>query len=186
VIRSILRIAAEQYRGRGGNDLDWRTISNPPKILRKLVDKTDRRLLDPFPLSDEEYWLALAHFASKKHEQTRVMVARLMNTLLGLGQVRPWVTWHKATRSSDRRPEIAYCGRSLLSNLALQLCLRVARVDAFVICTHCQKQYLPAQRAPKAGQRNFCPGCRKRGISNKYALQDFRERRRRPADDQKQ
>jgi hypothetical protein len=31
-------------------------------------------------------------------------------------------------------------------------------------------------RAPKTGQRNFYPGCRKK-ISKKYASQDFRQRR---------
>ena len=108
----------------------------------------------------------------------------LLNTLLGLGQVRPWVTWQK-TSQVDLRPQIAYCGPSLLANLALQLCLRVSRVDAFVVCTHCQKQYIPPGRAPKAGQRNFCPACRKQAIPKKYALQDFRERRRRSADAKK-
>jgi len=53
-----------------------------------------------------------------------------------------------------------------------------AKIDAFLVCTHCQKPYSPVVRAPKAGQRNFCPDCRREGVPSTYALKDFRLRQR--------
>src|ERR1017187_6089064 len=104
------------------------------------------------PLGDEENWLALAYFAAKKNEQNQVMTARLLNTLLGLGRVRPWITWSGA-QPEGPRPRFTYTSRSLLSHLALQLCLRISTVEAFVVCFHCGSTYLPPVRAPKAGKR---------------------------------
>src|SRR6516162_2033441 len=69
-------------------------------------------------------------------------------------------------------------GRSLLSTLALQLSLRVAKIPSSVLCFHCQKSYATHKRAPKIGQRNFCPDCRNKRIPQKYALADFRQKRR--------
>jgi hypothetical protein len=42
---------------------------------------------------------------------------------------------------------------------------------------HCQTSY-SGQRAPKSGQRNFCPACREQGIPKAYAVKDFRQRQR--------
>jgi hypothetical protein len=181
VTRALLRIASNLYRGGAGSKEDWDAISKVPSVMRETAQKAMPGILYPFPLSDEANWLALAHFVAKGSQQTRVMFAHLVNTLLGLGCVRPWFTWSDGARKVIR-PQIAHSGRSLLSQLALQLCLRLAKVDALLVCVHCQQPYSPVVRAPKAGQRNFCPECRTKGVPQNYALKDFRKRRRQSRD----
>lgn len=122
-------------------------------------------------------WLSLAHFAGKPSERSRATFSHLVNTLPGLGAARPWFTRSEVLRRATR-PEIRSSSQSLLSQLALQLCLRLAKVDRFLVCVHCQKPYSPVVRAPKFGQRNFCPECRRAGIPKIYALKDFRQRQR--------
>jgi hypothetical protein len=100
-----------------------------------------------------------------------------VNTLLGLGGVRPWFRWSDSSRSVSR-PEIRYSSQSLLSQLVLRLCLRLAKLDSFLVCVHCQTHYSKGQRAPKTGQRRFCPACREQGIPKAYAVKDFRQRQR--------
>jgi hypothetical protein len=173
VMRAMLRIAANLYHGTSGPTDQWNVISQFPQVMHQVAHRSTPGLLHPFPEGDERNWLALAHFAAKNSQQNKTMFGHLVNTLLGLGCVRPWMTW-----PHEGRPKITYSSRSLLSQLVLQLCLRLAKIDAFLVCTHCQKPYSPVVRAPKAGQRNFCPDCRREGVPRTYALKDFRLRQR--------
>jgi hypothetical protein len=91
-----------------------------------------------------------------------------------LGDVRAIVQWFH----EGPRPEIRWQGAGLFGALAVQLTLTVAGVDGWAICSACHKQYVPTQRRPKAGQRNFCVECRNQGIPKQYALRDYWERRR--------
>jgi hypothetical protein len=167
-LRALLRIGAELYQGRIGLKEDWQVFSAAPPVMRRVAHASRPNFLYPFVLGDEETWLALAHFVAKPPDQDKVMFGHLVNTLLGLGGVRPWMTWSDLGRGVAR-PQIAYFGRSLFSTLAIQFCLRLAKVDSFLLCTHCREVYWPVGRAPKTGQRNFCPGCRRAGIRKKYA-----------------
>jgi hypothetical protein len=176
---ALLRIAAKLYRGEPGSKGDWEIIHKIPRLLQETAFESRLGSLQPFPHGDEKNWLALAHFAGKASQQNRALFSHLMNTLPGLGGVRPWFSWSEASRSVAR-PGITYSGQSLLSQLVLQLCLRIAKVDSFLVCTHCQQTYSPVVRAPKAGQRNFCPDCRVAGVAKKYALRDFRHRQSTP------
>jgi hypothetical protein len=176
-MRSLQRIASEQYRGRSGSKEDWEVIHRVPPVMRETARESSPGLLHPSLHGDEENWLILAHFIAKPSHQNRVMFGHLINTLLGLGCIRPWLTWPDAARKVVR-PLITYSSRSLLSQLAVQLCLRLAKIDALLVCTHCQKPYSPHLRAPKAGLRHFCLECRGKGIPKSYALKDFRERQR--------
>ena len=177
VAGALLRIAAELYQGRDGSPEDWEIIHKVPPVMRKTAHQLSPGLLHPFPEGDEETWLSLAHFAGKPSQQNRTMLGHLVNTLLGLGAVRPWFTWSEASRRGAR-PEMKYSSRSLLSQVALQLGLRLAKVDSFLMCIHCHQPYSPVVRAPKAGQRNFCQDCRSAGVPKRYALRDFRQRQR--------
>jgi hypothetical protein len=173
VARAMLRIAAGLHHERSGPKEEWQDIYQLPQVMRQTAHKSNPVLLHPFPQGDEENWLALAHFVAKDSQQNRTMFGHLVNTLLGLGCVRPWMTWPPVGP-----PKITYSSRSLLSQLALQLCLRLTKIDAFLVCTHCQKLYSPLVRAPKAGQRNFCLDCRRLRVPKAYALKDFRQRQR--------
>ena len=104
------------------------------------------------------------------------MWARCLNVLLELGRVRPWLVWEGAGTSG--RPKLMFSGRHLLSYLALQLCLRASKHDAFAVCSFCNHQYTPAGRAPKTGQRNFCSECRESGVPVRVAQRDRRARLR--------
>jgi hypothetical protein len=177
VVPALQRIAFALYQGGSGSKEDWYVIHRVPSVMRETAHDSSPGLLHPFAVGDEENWLALAHFVAKDWQQNRVMFGHLINTLLGLGHVRPWLTWPDVSRRVVR-PQITYSSRSLLSQLALQLCLRLAKVDTFLVCIHCQRQYTPVKRAPKSGLRNFCPECREAGVSKRYALKDFRLRHR--------
>jgi|ERR1035437_3296697 hypothetical protein len=98
----------------------------------------------------------MAHFVRKGADRDPKMWARLLNVLLELGRVRPWLVWEGD--GSSARPNLVFSGPNLLSYLALQLCLRASKHDAFAVCCYCNRQYTPSERAPKAGQRNFCQG----------------------------
>lgn len=76
------------------------------------------------------------------------------------------------------RPKLRFETYTMFGYLVLQLCLRVAGIESFVVCSHCHTQYTPVVRAPKMGQRNFCPECRKNKIPRLLATRDSRERRR--------
>jgi hypothetical protein len=177
VMRSLQRIASDQYQGGCGSKEDWLLIHRVPSVMRTTARASSPGLLHSSPFGDEEHWLALAHFIAKPSQQNRRMFGHLINTLLGLGCIRPWLTWPDAARKVVR-PQITYSSRRLLSQLALQLCLRLAKIDAMLVCTACQHPYSPLVRAPKAGLRHFCPECRAKGIPERYALRDFRKRQR--------
>lgn len=90
-----------------------------------------------FPQGAEERWLTLAHFAEKPSQRNRTLFVHLLNTVLDLGRVRPRFSW-PATGRQVARPQITYSSQSLLFQLALQLCLPLAKPDSFLVCVHCQ------------------------------------------------
>ncbi|MFN0167206.1 MAG: hypothetical protein ACKV22_12325 [Bryobacteraceae bacterium] len=181
VMGALLRIAATFYSGGSGSREDWYAISKHPSVMRELAFKSDVDPLNGFSEGNEEAWLSVVYFADKDSSQTTVMLSHLVNILLGLGRVRPWLIWPQSARPGSR-PKSQYTSSSLFSNLALQLWLLMSRAEAFAVCTHCLKQYIPGLRAPKAGQRRFCPDCREEGAPKEYARRDFRERQRRLLD----
>jgi hypothetical protein len=90
---ALLRIAAAFYNGGSGSREDWLVISHTPLIMRDLTQKMEVGVTHPFSASDEEAWLHASYFAGKDADQTTVMFSHLMNILLGLARVRPWIIW---------------------------------------------------------------------------------------------
>ena len=173
-MRSLLRIASRFDTNSKPDAEDWDQLGAHP-ILVPAKQKV-RDPLSPTPVGDEEAWIAMAHFVRKGADRDRKMWARLVNALLELGRVRPWLVLKGA--GSAARPKLVFSGPNLLSYLALQLCLRASNHDALAVCCYCNRQYTPSKRAPKAGQRNFCEDCRKRGVPNRLAQRSRRERLR--------
>ena len=64
-----------------------------------------------------------------------------------------------------------------LEDEVLDLKLKGVKRGASFVCSYCKQSYLPL-RAPKAGQRNFCPECREQGIPGWLATRDRRARQR--------
>ncbi len=173
-MRCLLSIANCFHNDRRPDPADWARIGDSPASLAP--DKSAAPdLLSPDGSGAEETWVAMVHFVRSGSDRDRKMWTRLLNQLLELGRVRPWLLWE---RSAGTRPELVFTGPSLLSYLALQLCLRASKHDAFAVCSYCHREYAPAERAPKAGQRNFCPDCRARGVPIRMAQRSRRERLR--------
>jgi hypothetical protein len=174
-MRSLLRIASCFHADRKSDPADWHLIGACPASFVPQTEK-HRDLLSPNSLSGEEAWLAMVHFVRKGADRDRKMWARLLNVLLELGRARPWLVWEGD--GSYARPNLVFSGPNLLSYLALQLCLRASKYDAFAVCGYCHQEYTPMRRAPKTGQRNFCPDCRDRGVPVRLAQRSRRERLR--------
>jgi hypothetical protein len=174
-MRSLLHIASCFHADRKSDPTDWQQIGACPASLVPQTEK-HRDLLSPTSFSGEEAWFAMAHFVRKGADRDRKMWARLLNVLLELGRVRPWLVWEGD--GSSARPNLVFSGPNLLSYLALQLCLRASKHDAFAVCCYCNQPYPPLGRAPKTGQRNFCPDCRERGVPIRLAQRSRRERLR--------
>jgi hypothetical protein len=174
-MRSLLHIAARLASGRSLGPGDWDVIGwCPMAVARTEADGYD--WLNPSPVQEEKAWKIMAAVISKGRNRDRAMWARLLNALLGLGRVRPWVNLDGSGGST--RSRLTFTGPNLLSYLALQLCLTASKHEAFAVCSHCTKEYSPTRRAPKFGQNNFCPECRAGGVPVKMAQRAHRERLR--------
>jgi len=174
---ALLKIAAQANRGAPGSIGDWRVIAMLPETLHRVRMNMEALRWTEMPeayyrRAYEEEWYAAASEVTKFAAGVGSLTG-FVNMLLALGNVRPWMRWPE----DASRPRIVYSSPELISYLALQLALRVTKMDAFVLCTHCQKEYTPTERAPKKGQRNFCQECRAAGMPKKYAISDYRERK---------
>jgi hypothetical protein len=173
-MKSLLRIAAGIQTGRALDSSDWDVLGHCPiAILRTEVDGNN--WMNPSPALQEKSWKVMASVIRGGEHRNRQMWVRLLNALLGLGRVRPWVTLE--TSGGSRHTTLTFTGPNLLSYLAMQLCLMASKHDAFAICSFCSRAYAP-QRAAKFGQRNFCPECRQSGVPVRVAQQARRERLR--------
>jgi hypothetical protein len=146
---ALLRIAASFHRGRTANPQDWEALRAFPSVQVPH---------DPEVGSPEFYWIWNLSTIREVNHQNRSVWTSLMNTLLQLGQAGPRIVWR-----GSALPRIVSSGPSLLSYLALQLSLSASGNDAVAVCSYCNNEYLRLRRAPKTGQRNFCPECRATG-----------------------
>jgi hypothetical protein len=178
-MRSLLHMAAKFQAGQPPDGTDWDTIGKFP-LAAEEAKEGSFDLLSPSPVDAEAEWKSIAGYIRARKgrmgKQSWSLWARLMNALLELGRVRPWLLWDAPGR--DGRPKLVFSGPNLLSYLALQLCLSASKHDSFAVCSYCNREYPPSQRAPKAGQRNFCPECRDSGIPLRLAQRARRQRLR--------
>ncbi len=173
-MNALLRIVADFHNGRRTDRADWDIIGRCPlPIEMAKLRVTDADVQNPLAFQPEEGWSSMAYFIAMGEHRDRDMWARLLNGLLQLGRARPFITWEGSGNAA--RPRMVFAAPRLLSCLALQLSLRALKQDAFPPCSYCGLVYSP-KRAPKAGQRNFCPECRKAGVPLKIAKRDQRER----------
>lgn len=177
-MRSILRIGASFHAGGTPGSQDWDAIGKYPEVVERASEELEFEIdpLSPLPVSGELGWVALAYFLRSHKARNRKYWVRLLNSLLDLGRARPWVVWDKYEAAT--RPRLVFSGPGLFAYLALQLCLTALKMESLVLCSYCNKQYPPLQRAPKIGQRNFCFECRQAGVPVRIAQRDLRARRR--------
>jgi hypothetical protein len=172
-LRALLHIAARYRAGLTADGEDWRLIAAVPASMNyERGGPID--VWNALVLGGEEAWMAMIHFV-RRGSRDRVMWLRLLNCLLALGRVRPWIICEGPAK--ETRPSLVFSGPNLLSYLALQVCLVAAKQDGFAMCSYCQKQYVP-RRAPKSGQRAYCKECRDAGVPVRVAQQNRRARLR--------
>lgn len=94
----------------------------------------------------------------------------VLNEWLSYAMPRFEVNWPLTPHS---RPALEMAPAGMAGALVLQLVLRVGRKDTMAACDNCGALY-SSQRAPKTGQRHFCPDCRRNKIPEKYAHADYR------------
>ncbi len=109
-----------------------------------------------------------------------IRLSQIINEWVALAAVRPVFEWHVGSK-----PSISFGSRGLFGAIALQLCFAVSQSDGFIICTHCRTPFQKRERAPKSGQRPFCPECRAGGIPKRYSAHDARERKKKEQSRQK-
>ncbi len=160
---ALLRIAAGFHSGRSSSS-DWEVIGSYPRSV------SENKVVG----SPEWWWSVQAGCLGQAANRTPETWMSLMNLLMDVGKVRPWIVWQKPRKVT--RPQLVFAGPTLLSHLVLQLCLAATRQDAFAVCSYCNKQYSPLKRAPKAGQKNFCPECRASGVPVKIGQRSRAER----------
>jgi len=133
--RAAMNIAARLHDGKPAADTDWAELGiEQPKT------------------GIEHWWRKVDLSAEEQVRQGRDVLAQLVDAWLDLGAVRLRFEW-------DERPEFGITGWGLFGAIATQLMLAVARSDGLAACTGCGMPYAPTQK-PKAGKRNYCPGCR--------------------------
>ena len=154
----------------------WRAFAREAFALTKIAD----RLLQGHTGHAADWEIAYGRSGRKapwwrQHvDVERIIIARITNEWLLIGNARPAVIWHHW----GKKPTVKLGGAGLFGALALQLALAIGQSLGFAVCVHCRKEYPPTARRPKAGQRNFCPECRTQGIPSRYSLTDYRDRAR--------
>src|ERR1700733_700625 len=178
-LKALLHIAAALRTGASPQKLktDWDTIGDAPRGVREAKDpnKDSRKPWNIHPEADWKW--RTCGFVGKGKDRSRAMWLGLLNCLLEVGQTRPWLSWKGS--AAESLPHLVFSSPNLLSYMALQVCLISAKQGAFAVCSFCQKQYTP-NRAPKSGQRNYCPDCRDAGVPVRIAQRDRLARLRRP------
>jgi hypothetical protein len=158
---------------------DWRALSRQANAMLDLAVQIDRG-----ESGSHDLWSQLPYFLDYDDpgEATylppppdvviaRLVFASLVDTWLDWAQIRPSFSW------GDHGALVNYYPVGLFGALAMQLATRIGRVSPTAICSFCSNEYEPT-RAPKHGQRNFCPNCRAQGVPNMLAKRDARENER--------
>ena len=170
---ALLRIAGDICLGRRSSSPTWEPIGyGPPLIFNQKATEID--WINPSAADGEKQWKILARASRLKQNQHPTLWAAFLNALLLLGRVRPWVNLDGPRGA--QRPRLVFTGSNLLSFLALQVCLLASKHDAFALCSYCNGTFTPGKRAPKSGQRSFCPACRADGAPVRVAQRDRRAR----------
>jgi hypothetical protein len=170
-IQALLRITPTINSRKAGTPDDWDQIGQCPPAIEEAPEASKIELLSPTGFSGEEGWKTGAHFVRRGDRSWR-MWTYLLNCLLDLGKVRPFVHWNRS--SNERSPYVLFGTPSLFSHIAFQACLLATRREGMALCSYCRAQYQPRLRAPKANQRNFCDACKEKKVPARLWQRDHR------------
>lgn len=174
-IRALLNIAATISKRKVGTAEDWERIGQYPPVMKEFQDESRFDIVSA-ELVGEEAWTVMARCVARGTDGDLDMWTSLLNALLDLGRVRAFVFLEGPL--NNRTPSITFGTPSLLSHLAFHTCLLAVRRNGFAVCSYCRSLYLPRQRAPKTGQRNFCDQCKNKKVPARLSQRDRRARER--------
>ena len=146
---ALMTLAADLHLGQVGTEDLWRVLP-----------------IDPEGGGDEHGM----HDAPKDLQVARQVLTLHFNTWLQWADVRSALRWEPA-----QEPVVLQSPIGVFGALALQMVSRVGRVPPTAVCSGCGLRYERSGRAPKKGQRNFCPDCRSTAPS-RLAKRDQRQR----------
>jgi hypothetical protein len=115
----------------------------------------------------------LAKAIARDRDASRLHLTWYVNRWLMLGDVRPSLHWTQARGA----PSLGMGGLGFggtFGLLAVDLAVGVSRSHELSMCDGCKYPYLREGRKAKAGQRNYCPDCRSRGIPARDRKRDER------------
>jgi hypothetical protein len=102
--------------------------------------------------------------------RVRGLLHVFVDDLLRLGGVRVGFDW------TGSLPELNHESRGLLGALAVDLALVVSGSSGVTICSECGNPYAPS-RTPVRGNRRYCQDCRDDGAPQRFATQNYRQRK---------
>lgn len=155
----------------------WRALSAQANALMTLAADLHRG-----QVGTEDLWSVLPvdpeggsgahvpHPVPKDLEAAREVLTLRFNTWLQWSDVRSALRWESA-----QEPVVLQSPIGVFGALALQMVSRVGRMPPTAVCSGCGFRYERSGRAPKKGQRNFCPDCRSTAPS-RLAKRDQRQR----------
>jgi hypothetical protein len=148
-VKGTLSIRAALARGRIGSARDWRILLGDSEPLPTSIDQSRATLA----LSVSGF-LLLANVRPIVFPEPQLTIGfggfNVIDVLVLRGdpaheQYRDWLT----------------DSGTLLANIAIQLALAVTGGPGFITCDACENLYQPS-RAPRTGERHFCPRCGKK------------------------
>src|SRR6516162_114155 len=156
-MEAVLKIGARLYARQHVPAAQWKIIGRRPRALKEIAEEPIPHERLRSSLAETEIWCSIAGYLGSRgrpfaHE-TQSLFIRLLNTLMGMAMVRPWIVWPDISKPS--RPQVIYSGRSLLSTLALQLCLRVAKIPSSVLCFTAKSHTEPGNERPRSASGIF-------------------------------
>jgi predicted RNA-binding Zn-ribbon protein involved in translation (DUF1610 family) len=153
--RAVLSIASSLAREQRGMLRDWEHLTS----LTKRITPAGLSLLkrDPF---DFRMFIhrGFAAFATESIETQRVALTVELNLWMKLGGLGLYLGMDQSKRGWQLE---LFGGGRLLAALALQLALTVSKAQYPQTCSGCKRLYIRTQKAPKAGEDNYCPNCGK-------------------------
>jgi hypothetical protein len=133
--RAVMNVAARLHNGKPAAELDWAVLD-----------------VEPPSTGIDHRWRTVDLSPEERVRQGREILAQLIDAWLDFGAVRFTFEW-------GDRPNFGITVAGVFGALAAQLMFAVARSNGLAVCMGCGLPYAPTQK-PKAGKRNYCPGCR--------------------------
>ena len=157
-----LRLDVEKFRRERGATFEeiselWEEIEEWEGEAQEVAQKRvglRAQLREYQPASAAGWWEWLAHEVNR-----------------GLGEYPPFLHLEASPGSGGVRPVLQTIG--LLPRIYMALAFEVSGVGQLASCSHCGRFYAP-NRAPKHGQRNYCPECREAHVPQRLHMRERR------------